>query len=108
MKPTTVGVARLALLVAALLAAAGCAWTDHKSHAESYQARKAKSHHKGHAKCKEPVLGAAAKDLPPLQVPPGLDAPDTRNAIKIPPLSEPERVRSPTDPCLSSPPDFKG
>jgi hypothetical protein len=108
MKHTTVRVGRLVLLVAAMVAAAGCAWTDHKSHVESYQARKAKSHHKGHAKCKEPALGAVVKDLPPLQVLPGLDTPDTRNAIKIPPLSEPERARAPNDPCLSSPPDFKG
>ena len=38
---------------------------------------------------------------------PGLDAPDTRNAIKVPPLNEPERPRVPGDPCLSQPPSFK-
>lgn len=57
--------------------------------------------------CREPVIGRGAKNLPPLQVPPGLDAPDTRNAIKIPPLTEPERPRAPTDPCLSVPPRYK-
>jgi len=59
------------------------------------------------AGCKEPVIGQDAKNLPPLQVPPGLDAPDTRNAIKIPPLTEPERPRAPGEPCLSMPPSYK-
>jgi hypothetical protein len=39
-------------------------------------------------------------------VPPGLDAPDTRNALPIPPLSEPERPRKAEDPCLDAPPKY--
>jgi uncharacterized lipoprotein len=75
----------------ALLALAGCSWL-----------------HRGHRSgCREPVVGAGAPNLPPLKVPPGLDAPDTRNAIKIPPLTEPERRRAPSEPCLSEPPSFK-
>jgi len=64
-------------------------------------------HGKKSVGCKEPQVGRDAKNLPPLQVPPGLDAPDTRNAIKIPPLTEPERPRAPTEPCLSVPPSYK-
>jgi uncharacterized lipoprotein len=75
-----------------LLALSGCSWF----------------HHGNRAKCREPVIGAGARNLPPLKVPAGLDAPDTRNAIKIPPLTEPEAPRSLKDPCLSSPPSYKG
>ena len=51
---------------------------------------------------------AKAQNNPPLKVPPGLDAPDTRNAIKVPDLNEPERPRSKNEPCLSQPPSYKG
>ena len=44
--------------------------------------------------------------MPPIRVPVGLDAPDTRNAIKIPPLTEPQVARGPNAPCLSAPPNF--
>jgi uncharacterized lipoprotein len=83
----------LALAAASLLLSAqgGCSWM----------------HHGKHAACREPAIGAEARNLPPLKMPPGLDAPDTRNAIKVPPLDEPERPRAPTDPCLSQPPSFK-
>src|SRR4029078_7718932 len=43
---------------------------------------------------------AGAQELPPLQAPPGLDAPNTRNALKVPPLNTPERVRGKDEPCL--------
>src|SRR3982751_1851600 len=49
---------------------------------------------------------AGAQDLPPLQAPPGLDAPNTRNALKVPPLNTPERVRGPHEPCLDTPPPY--
>jgi uncharacterized lipoprotein len=49
---------------------------------------------------------AGAQEVPPLQAPPGLDAPNTRNALKIPPLSTPERVRGKDEPCLDIPPPF--
>lgn len=85
---------RASLLVAAvlLLPLSGCSWMHHGKHS---------------AKCREPAVGGAAQNMPPLKVPPGLDAPDTRNAIKVPPLDEPERPRAPGDPCLSMPPSFK-
>ncbi len=44
--------------------------------------------------------------IPPLEVPLGLDAPDTRNALKIPDLNEPERPRAKGDPCLDEPPPY--
>jgi uncharacterized lipoprotein len=47
-----------------------------------------------------------AKDLPPLKAPPELQAPDTRNALKVPPLNTPERVRGKNEPCLDIPPPF--
>lgn len=49
---------------------------------------------------------AGAKDLPPLTAPPGLEAPNTRNALKVPPLATPERVRAKNEPCLDIPPPF--
>ena len=76
---------------AMLLTLVGCSWM----------------HHGRSARCREPAIGGETVNLPPLQVPPGLDAPDTRNAIKIPPLTEPEHPRTNADPCLSLPPSFK-
>jgi uncharacterized lipoprotein len=49
---------------------------------------------------------AGAKELPPLKAPPGLDTPNTRNALKVPPLSSPERARGKNEPCLDIPPPF--
>jgi uncharacterized lipoprotein len=49
---------------------------------------------------------AGAQEMPPLQAPPGLDAPNTRNALKVPPLNTPERVRGKDEPCLDIPPPF--
>jgi hypothetical protein len=84
-------ICQIALLGALLATSTGCSWF----------------HHGNRAKCREPTIGEHAKNLPPLKVPAGLDAPDTRNAIKIPPLTEPEHPRTPKDPCLSSPPSYK-
>ena len=49
---------------------------------------------------------AGAQEMPPLQAPPGLEAPNTRNALKVPPLNTPERVRGKDEPCLDIPPPF--
>src|SRR5262245_27348132 len=49
---------------------------------------------------------AGAQEMPPLQAPPGLDAPNTRNALKVPPLNTPERKRGKNEPCLDIPPQF--
>ena len=47
-----------------------------------------------------------AKELPPLKAPDGLETPDTRNALKIPVLNSPERVRNRSEDCLDAPPPF--
>ena len=75
-----------------LVTASGCASLHHK------KANK--------PKCPEPPITNDVQNMPPLRVPTGLDAPDTRNAIKIPPLTEPQVARSPDAPCLSAPPSF--
>jgi uncharacterized lipoprotein len=49
---------------------------------------------------------AGAREMPPLQAPPGLEAPNTRNALKVPPLNTPERIRGKDEPCLDIPPPF--
>jgi hypothetical protein len=49
----------------------------------------------------------AAKSVPPLKIPQGLDAPDTASALKLPTLNEPLAPRSKKDPCLDEPPSFK-
>ncbi len=59
----------------------------------------------GTGKCREPVVPAAVEN-PALKVPVGLNAPDTRNAVKVPALTEPEKPRGKTDPCLSQPPSY--
>jgi uncharacterized lipoprotein len=49
---------------------------------------------------------AGAKELPPLTAPAGLEVPNTRNALKVPPLNTPERVRGRDEGCLDTPPPF--
>ena len=50
----------------------------------------------------------AATSVAPLKIPPGLDAPDTTNALHIPPLNEPAPpLRKGKEPCLDEPPSFK-
>jgi len=56
--------------------------------------------------CREPAVPTDSANLPPLRAAPGLDAPDTRNAIRVPELTEPERPRSGTESCLSRPPSY--
>lgn len=49
---------------------------------------------------------AGAKEMPPLKAPAGLEVPNTRNALKVPALTTPERVRGASEACLDSPPPF--
>jgi len=43
----------------------------------------------------------------PLKIPPGLDTPDTANALHIPALNTPAPpARKKADPCLDEPPPF--
>jgi len=55
---------------------------------------------------KQPYM--AATSVAPLKIPPGLDTPDTTNALHIPPLNEPAPPpRKGKQPCLDEPPSFK-
>ena len=73
------GLACLALL-------GGCSWFSSKS-------------------CHKPQVYEEAKSVPPLRIPVGLDGIDTRGALKIPELNEPEPPRPAADaPCLDEPP----
>ncbi len=54
--------------------------------------------------CNKPQPYDTAAELPALRIPPGLDAPDTRGALKVPELSEPEAPRDPKARCLQEPP----
>jgi len=46
--------------------------------------------------------------VPPLNIPAGLDAPDTTNALRLPQLNEPAPpARRGREPCLDYPPPFK-
>jgi uncharacterized lipoprotein len=47
-----------------------------------------------------------AQEAPPLKAPPGLEEPNTRNALKVPQLDTPERIRGKNEPCLDAPPPF--
>lgn len=49
---------------------------------------------------------AGAQNNAPLKVPPGLQAPDTRAALPIPVLNEPERPRAADEGCLDAPPRY--
>jgi hypothetical protein len=78
------GALRAALAAAVLLLAAGCSSLG---------------------SCSKPGAYANAEQLPPLRMPVGLDGPDTRQAMLIPPLAEPEPP-APTDRCLEEPPEM--
>jgi hypothetical protein len=56
--------------------------------------------------CREPQMPEQPANNAPLKVGAGQDLPDTRNAIKVPALAEPEKPRSKTDACLTRPPSF--
>jgi uncharacterized lipoprotein len=58
--------------------------------------------------CNERQNYAGERSVAPLKVPLGMDAPDTANALRLPPLNEPApppRARSAR--CLDEPPPFK-
>ena len=78
-------------LIVAMAALAGCS----------------RFHRGGITKCREPALPASLANGAGLQLPPGLDAPDARGAVRIPELNEPEQPRGKKDPCLSAPPSYK-
>ena len=53
----------------------------------------------------KPYMRSAS--IAPLKIPPGLDSPDTANALHIPALNTPALPpRKKADPCLDEPPPF--
>jgi len=63
---------------------------------------------RGVGSCHKPKGYEKATSVVPLKIPPGLDAPDTTNALRLPVLNEPPPPRrSGKDPCLDEPPSFK-
>ncbi len=60
----------------------------------------------GTKSCHKPQVYEEAKNMPPLRTPAGMDAIDTRNALKIPELREPEAPRPADGPCLDEPPQL--
>jgi len=57
--------------------------------------------------CNKPRPYQQAASIPPVQVPVGIDPPDTRQSLRIPAYNEPAPPpRKLTDPCLDAPPLF--
>lgn len=57
--------------------------------------------------CKGPEGYSQAQSVPPLQVPSGLESPDTHNALKVPDLNTPAPpTRKRSEGCLDEPPPF--
>jgi hypothetical protein len=82
----------LALSAALLLALSGCK-TIHRMASED--------------SCNKPQPYMRATSIPPLNIPEGLDGPDTSHALEVPKLNEPAPPpRRPSDPCLAAPPSF--
>ena len=60
----------------------------------------------GTCRDKQPYM--KAQSIAPLRIPPGMDMPDTSNALHIPALNEPQPPpRTSRDPCLDAPPSFR-
>jgi len=55
--------------------------------------------------CNEPRPYQAAREVPPLRAPEGAVAPDTRNAMRIPPVAAP-RLPAEDSRCLDQPPSY--
>ncbi len=59
-----------------------------------------------HERCEEAPAYAAAREIPPLRVPEGVDLPGTRNALRIPEVSVPEKPQNGR--CIDVPPSYSG
>ena len=61
----------------------------------------------GPARCAKPGVYAEAESIPPLRIPTGLQAPDTRGALRIPELSDTTPQPLPAgSACLEQPPRY--
>lgn len=89
MKSKTVGA--LLVLVPLLVGASGCHPFRHFAYA-----------------CHRKQVYMQASSVPPLKIPPGLETPDTTNALRLPQLNEPAPpLRTGQQPCLDEPPPYK-
>jgi uncharacterized lipoprotein len=83
----------LSLTILAMLATAGC--------------NPFRRHSAGAELCKEPEGYAQAQEGTNLKIPPGLEAPDTRSALRIPDLTTPPPpARTKEQGCLDQPPSY--
>jgi hypothetical protein len=57
-------------------------------------------------KCPKPGAYTGAQTVAALRIPASLDAPDTRGALRVPDLNEPEVPAPTVAPCLDQPPRF--
>jgi uncharacterized lipoprotein len=94
MKPrTTIRALTLGVTLLAVLATSGCNPFRRNSAAPEL--------------CKAPEGYAEAAEAPTLRVPTGLQAPDTRNALRIPDLTTPPPpARTKEQGCLDQPPPY--
>jgi len=56
--------------------------------------------------CRDSAAYAGAESVEPLKIPSGLQAPDTRAALKVPDLNVPEAPRAAGAKCLDAPPPY--
>jgi uncharacterized lipoprotein len=56
--------------------------------------------------CRDASVYSGAQSVEPLKIPAGLQAPDTRNALKVPELNVPEAPRAAGAKCLDAPPPY--
>ncbi len=62
--------------------------------------------HRGVVTCAKPGGYEKAQSIAPLRIPSGLQAPDTRGALKIPELNEAAAAPLPAGQCLDTPPRY--
>ena len=83
---------RVAFAAAMLLALGGCKTIHHITNGDN---------------CNKPQPYMQATSIPRLNVPAGLDSPDTSHSLDVPDLAgPPPPPRGPKDPCLDKPPPF--
>lgn len=56
--------------------------------------------------CTKPRHYTLARTIPPLKIPIGLDAPDTRDSLVVPSLKGPTPPPPAGQPCLDAPPSY--
>ena len=56
--------------------------------------------------CTKPRHYTLARSIPPLKIPIGLDAPDTRHSLVVPALKGPTPPPPAGQPCLDAPPSY--